>query len=252
MVHYVDPYLPRRIDGWHSPALGMDMPVASYGDRGRPVLLFPTAAGDFLEAERMWLVKAVEPLIFAGRVRLFVVESINRMAWMDDGLPTPEKARRQALYSRYVEDEVVAYIRSTVGADWARVVATGASFGAFYAANAFFRRPDYFDGLIAMSGFYDLGPSYLHGYGDENVYFNNPASYVPGLGGEALDTLRHRAQIVLVTGQGAWEAPHRTREFSDLLRHKEIPHTCDLWGYDVAHDWPWWRQMLPYYLDRVS
>src|SRR3712207_7905020 len=57
-----------------SPSLGLDMPIVSYGDRGRPVLLFPTAAGDFLEAERMWLVKSVEPLIFAGRGRLVVVD----------------------------------------------------------------------------------------------------------------------------------------------------------------------------------
>src|SRR3712207_7118714 len=99
-----------------SPSLGLDMPIVSYGDRGRPVLLFPTAAGDFLEAERMWLVKSVEPLIFAGRVRLFVVDSINRMAWMDRGLPVAEAARRQALFSRYIEDEVVPYVRNTIGA----------------------------------------------------------------------------------------------------------------------------------------
>ena len=39
---YVDPALPRRLDGWHSPILGLDMPVVSYGDRGHPLLLFPT------------------------------------------------------------------------------------------------------------------------------------------------------------------------------------------------------------------
>lgn len=251
-MHFVDPYLPRRVEGWHSPSLGMDMPVVAYGDRGRPVLLFPTAGGDAFEAERMWLVKAVEPLVFAGRVRLFVVDSINRAAWMDPGVPVAEQARRQALYSRYVEDEVVPYVRNAVGNHWARIVATGASFGAFYAATAFFRRPDYFDGLVAMSGFYDLSHSYLRGYSDDNVYFNNPASFVPHLGGEALETLRHRAQIVIATGQGEWEAPHRSRELSELLHRKEIPHRLDLWGHDVSHDWPWWQRMLPYYLDWMS
>lgn len=251
-MHFVDPYLPRRIDGWHSPALGLHMPIATYGDRGRPVLLFPTAAGDFLEAERMWLIKSVEQMIFAGRVRLFVIDNLNRNVWMDRGLPIREQARRQALFSRYVEDEVVPYIRNAIGAHWARIVTTGASFGAFYAANAFFRRPDYFDGLIGMAGFYDLGASYLHGYGDENIYFNNPASFVPHLGGPVLDTLRHSTQITIVSGQGAWEAPQLSRRFSELLHHKQIPHTFDLWGHDVAHDWPWWRRMLPYYLNRVS
>ena len=35
---------------------------------------------------------------------------------------------------------------------------SGASFGAFHACNVLFRRPDLFDTLIAMSGFYDLEP----------------------------------------------------------------------------------------------
>ena len=30
-----------------------------------------------------------------------------------------------------------------------------------------------------------------------------------------------------------------------LLQRKGIPHNLDLWGYDVPHDWPTWRKMLP-------
>src|SRR5512134_2301684 len=59
----LDPSVPRRLDGWRSPALAMDMPIVSYGHAGRPLLLFPTAAADFLENERFYLVKAVEPFL---------------------------------------------------------------------------------------------------------------------------------------------------------------------------------------------
>ena len=41
-MQYVDPNLPRRIDGWRSPILGMDMPIVTYGHAGHPLLLFPT------------------------------------------------------------------------------------------------------------------------------------------------------------------------------------------------------------------
>jgi hypothetical protein len=99
---FVDPHLPKRIDRWRSPALGLEMPIVSYGWRGQPVLLFPTAAADFLENERFWLIKAIEPLLQQGRIRVFSIDSINRLAWMDRGLPVQESARRQALYSRYV------------------------------------------------------------------------------------------------------------------------------------------------------
>ena len=68
---YVDPALRREVFGWTSPRMGIDMPIVRYGTWGRALVLFPTAAGDFLEAERMWLIKAIEPLIFDGRVTVF-------------------------------------------------------------------------------------------------------------------------------------------------------------------------------------
>lgn len=246
----LDPRTPRVLDGWHSPILGFDMPIVTYGDRGRPLLLYPTAAADYLENERFFLVKAVEPFIAAGRIRLFSIDSCNRWTWMDRSLPVAEQARRQALYSRYIEEEVAPYIRARCGVD-ARIGATGASFGAFHAANAVFRRPDLFDTLIGMSGFYDLGPDYLQGYSDDNCYYNNPMWYVPGLAGQYLDDLRHRCRIILVSGQGAYEAPGESKRLSEALGRKGVPHVLDLWGHDVNHDWPWWRRMLPHYVENL-
>lgn len=242
----------RRLGGWRSPVLGLAMPIVHYGWRGQPILLFPTAAADYLENERFWLVKAVEPLLEAGRIQLFSIDSINRLAWMDRTLSVLEQARRQVLYSRYVEDEVVPFIRHACSDDGARAITAGASFGAFHAANALFRRPDLFGGVIAMSGFYDLAPSYLHGISNDDCYFNNPMWYVEHLHGAPLDTLQHHSRIVLVTGQGAYEAPHASRAFHALLERKGVGHIYDEWGHDVNHDWPWWRKMLPYYLERIG
>ena len=47
---------------------------------------------------------------------------------------------------------------------------------------------------------------------------------------------------------GAYESPASSKQLSDVLRAREIPHELDLWGYDVDHDWPWWRRMLDYYV----
>ena len=105
-----------------------------------------------------------------------------------------------------------------------RIATTGASFGAFHAANTLFRRPDLFDALIAMSGFYDLEPDYLKGYSDDNCYFNNPAWYLRGLSGQPLDLLRNHCRIILVTGQGAYEAPDASRGSPRSSDDKGIPH----------------------------
>src|SRR5512135_100387 len=110
-MDFVDPNLPKRIDGWTSPSLGLHMPIVQYGHAGHPLLLFPTAAADFLENERFWLVKAIEPQLFAGKIRVFSIDSINKYAWMDKNVPVPEQARRQALYAKYVEEEVAPFIR---------------------------------------------------------------------------------------------------------------------------------------------
>ncbi len=248
---YVDPALPRRLDGWRSPILDLDLPIATYGDRGHPLLLFPTAAADSLECERFFLIKSIEPAIMAGRIRVVSIESINRYAWMDRELPVAEQARRQGLYARYVEEEVVPWIRHTGSGPAARIATSGASFGGFHAANAFFRRPDLFDAVIAMSGFYDLAPDYFRGYSDDHCYFNNPVWYLANIGGRCLDLLRSACRIVIVSGQGAYEAPECSRILSRLLDARGIPHSLELWGHDVNHDWPWWRRMLPHYVDRL-
>ncbi|MGQ0766585.1 MAG: esterase family protein [Gemmatimonadota bacterium] len=251
-IQYVDPALPRQIFGWRSPRLGLEMPVVSYGHAGVPILLFPTAAADFLENERFFLVKAIEDKLLRGTVRLFSIDSINAHAWMDRDVPVREQARRQALYVSYIEEELVPYMRRVCGDNSVRPLTTGASFGAFHAANTFFRRPDLFGGTIAMSGFYDLSVSYLDGFADDNVFYNNPAWYIPGLGGQQLELLRSRSHIVIVTGQGPYEVPEASRKLSELLRAREIPHVLDLWGHDVKHDWPWWRKMLPHFLGQMG
>ena len=46
--------------------------------------------------------------------------------------------------------------------------------------NLFLKRPDIINGVIAMSGVYDL-TEYTKGYYDEDVYFNSPQHYIPNL-----------------------------------------------------------------------
>src|SRR5262249_39099423 len=103
--------------------------------------------------------------------------------------------------------------------------------------------------LIAMSGFYDLEPDYTNGYWSDDLYFNNPVSFLANMNDEhTLHLLRNECETYIVTGQGAYEAPHCSRQLSALLSTKGIPHNLALWGDDVDHDWPWWRKMLPYYI----
>jgi esterase/lipase superfamily enzyme len=237
----------RFIDGWYSPHLNRHMEIVTYGYFGFPLLLFPTAAADYLEYERFQLIDAIAPHIESGKVKVFSINSINRESWLNRSMHPRDKALRQQEYNGYIAEEVVPYIwtscRGRVG-----IVTSGASLGAYHCANQLFRRPDLFDGMVAMSGNYDIG-SFANGYHDENIYFNDIFAYLPSLNDEhALGLLRQKNHIHIVTGQGSYERPENSRRLAGILTEKGIPHELDLWGFDMPHDWPTWREMLRYYI----
>ncbi|HEU4593596.1 MAG TPA: alpha/beta hydrolase-fold protein [Pyrinomonadaceae bacterium] len=239
----------RRTDSWFSNNLGMEMPIVAYGHAGYPLLMFPTAAADFLEYERFHLIDSIRHHIEAGRVRAYSINSVNRYSLMNDKAPPSLKGELLVRYDRYVTEEVLPLIRHETGGQ--NPLTTGASLGAYLSANAYFKHPDVLRGVIAMSGSYDVR-SWFDGYFDDNVYFNNPVQYLPNLNdNHYLPTLQRADAIVILSGQGAYEAPERSRELSSILNSKGIPHTLDIWGHDVDHDWPWWRKMLPYWLDKL-
>ena len=241
----------RLTTAWFSPNLNIEMPLVVYGHAGAPLLMFPTAAADYLEYERFHLIEAISPFLESGRIRAYSINSINRYSLLNDQMPAHLKAELLTRYDSYVTEEVLPLIRNAAGVADARPITTGASLGAFLAANEYFKHPDLFRGIIGLSGSYDIKP-YFQGFYDDNVYFNNPVDYIPGLNyGHYLPKLRRGDAIYILSGQGAYEDPQRSRQLSELLAAKGIPHTLDLWGQDVNHDWPWWRKMLPYVLAKT-
>ncbi|MBI2513612.1 MAG: esterase family protein [Opitutae bacterium] len=238
----------REIHQWHSPRLDKKMDVAIYGHYGFALLMFPTAAADYLEYQRFHVIDSIAHLIDSGKVKVFSINSINNESWMNRYMQPRAKAVRHQQFNAYVADEVVPFIHTHChGAT--PIITAGASFGALHSANTLFRRPDLIDGCIAMSGAYDL-KDYTDGYWDDDVYFNSPLDYLPNLTDETvLAQLRAKQHIHIVGGRGAYEAPQSAEALGRVLTSKGIPHEIDLWGPDVNHDWPWWRKMLPHYLE---
>lgn len=236
---------------WFSPALGRTMRGVRWGDRGKALLLYPTAAGDHREVERFGLLGAIEGLVQAGRIRVYSVESISGEGWLREGGDPVRKAALQNAYDRYVADELLPMVRHELGDPLARLMVAGASIGAYNAVNSLCKFPDRFWLAVAMSGTYDFD-RFVGGDRSEDYYYSQPLLYLPNLGeGAQLDWLR-RSYLLLATGQGRWEAPWETGRLADLLAARNVPHHAEFWGYDVDHDWPTWRAMLPMFLDRFA
>ncbi|HCA42068.1 MAG TPA: esterase [Bacteroidetes bacterium] len=238
----------REITKWFSPNLNKEMEIVSYGDYGFALLMFPTAAADYLEYERFQLIDAIKPFIESGKCKVYSINSINSESWLNDEMHPYDKAIRHQQFNKYVVEEVVPFIYKDCNGV-VPIYTTGASLGAFHAVNTFLRRPDLFAGTIGMSGSYDL-TDYAKNYFDENMYFNSPMHYMPNLeDNEILEQMRNGKKIYLVSGRGNYEKPEASTDLSNVLNSKSIPNEVDLWGYDVPHDWPTWRKMLPYYLE---
>ncbi|HMQ08729.1 MAG TPA: alpha/beta hydrolase-fold protein [Saprospiraceae bacterium] len=238
----------RNIDQWHSPSLNKNMEIVSYGHYGFALLLLPTAAADFLEYERFLMIDVLAKYINGGKLKVFSINSINNESWLNSNMEGRHKAIRHTQFNNYVYNEVIPYIKNSTSPD-TPVITSGASFGALHAANLFFKNPWLINGCIAMSGIYDLG-AYTKSYWDEDTYFNSPMHYLNDMQDENhLNGIRSSQHIHILSGSGDYEDPNASRYLSGLLHHKHIPHHLDIWGYDIKHDWPTWRAMLPYLIE---
>jgi esterase/lipase superfamily enzyme len=240
----------KRVCSWYSERLDQHIELSRWGHWGQPVLLFPTAGGDAQEVERMQLIAAVAPLLDAGRIKVYSVDSVAGRA-----LATGQGSLEHRLWllkqtGEYIAAEVVPAITADCGGVASEIITAGASIGAFNAVAMVCRYPHLFKSAIGMSGTYDL-ETLLGFRGNEDYYLTAPLQFLPNLHDPAiLDIMRSRF-ILLAVGQGRWEDPNESWHMAHVLGSKGIPNRVDTWSMDHDHDWPTWLEMLPRYLDEL-
>lgn len=229
------------------------MELKVFGYYGKPMLVFPALGGRYYEFEDFGMIAAIAGSIEAGQIKVFSVDSVDNQSWTNWGAHPAQRARRHEDYDRYITQEVAAFIHKHCGGSHQKTLVSGVSMGGYHAANFFFRHPDLFDTLIALSGVYKL-TSFIGDYMDDTVYFNTPLAYLPDLEDDWYLERYRQSRIIACVGQGAWEDEmlRDTRDLAYVLDAKRIPAWIDIWGYDVNHDWPWWRKMLAYFLGTLD
>ncbi|MFN3589802.1 MAG: alpha/beta fold hydrolase [Spirosomataceae bacterium] len=224
---------------YYSHILGKEIEFMVSGHWGYPILLFPTSMGNTYQNRDFGLIHTIEDLIEAGKVKVYSVDSIDFQSFYNKELPPNIKIYNYNLYTRFLHEEFVPMIQRTCQVH--RIAVAGCSFGGFHAANYAFKYPDTVNQLISMSGAFSIS-SFMNGYFDDNVYFNNPVDYLPKRDSWIYDHM----QIIL--GTSDWDICRQDNlSLSHLLAGKGIDHWFDEKKW-APHDWPLWRTMFPEYV----
>ena len=237
----------------YSRCLGRDMEFKVYGHHGKPVLFIPCQAGRFFDFENFHMDDVWRPWIDAGKVMVFSIDTIDGETWANKGGDKRWRIERHEQWFRYIVEELVPQIHHIAGErNWHQenIMTFGASMGAQHAANLFFRRPDLFDTVLALSGVYDSRDAFGD-YMDDLVYANSPVDFISNMPADhPYIRMYNERKICIVVGQGAWEDVLKgsTGWLGRVLHEKGIHATVDFWGYDVNHDWDWWYKQTAHYL----
>lgn len=234
-----------------SPALGRRVHLWSFGDAGRPLVVFPSNAGVAHEWQKGGMIDALAPLIAARRVKIYCPETNVSRSFSGEG-STAHRMAHHAAYERFVLETLVPFVREDCHAPHDTLTASGCSMGALYSALFVLKHPETFGRALCLSGRYRVSTLFDDARGDA-LYFNDPLAFLPGLEGAALERVRRQVHLTVVVGRGPHEEGciPQTREFGGWLVNKDIPAHVAFWGHDSAHDYHWWQKQARHYLSQL-
>ena len=225
------------------------MTVKTYGAGGLPILVFPTQDAGSDNFENFGMIDTLKDFIDGETIQLFCVDTVDKETWSNVWGDKVWRAARQENYYRYIIEEVLPLIREKNSSGKLPIV-TGCSLGGFHAAIVFLRRPELFGGMLSLSGVYDA-KFFFDGWSNPVLYDNSPTDFLANISpNHPYIELYNAKKIILCVGQGRWEEEglRTTAIMRDIFKAKNISAQTDFWGFDVDHDWCWWKRQMIYFL----
>lgn len=227
---------------FYSHIIGKSLDLYVTGHWGHPILMFPTSMGNAHQNRDMGLLGSISNFIDEGKVKTYNIGSIDFETFYGKNISPHGRIYNYELYTRFLVDELIPEIQKENSVH--RIGVAGCSFGAYHAMNLAFKKPDLVDFVIGMSGSYDIR-TFMEGYFDDNVYFNNPVDFVPNAESWTFEHMK------VVLGTSDWDiCRNETFRFSQILKNKNINHWYDEKKW-ASHDWPLWNQAFPEYLSAI-
>ena len=237
---------------WFSKQLNREMKIRIYGHYGKAVVAFPCQDKQSDDFANNGMIDVLAPFIESGRMKLYCLDSNDNETVSSTSWDKAEAARKLDAYHYYLVYEVLPYINYKQ-CEETRPLLIGMSMGGSHAANNFFRRPELFEGFLALSGKYDIA-TFFGGYFDDNVYNNSPVNYLANMHHEhPYIDIYNSKKMVAVVGKGSFEhlVLESNFELARIAKEKGINIEFYFWDENSVHDWQSWKYQMPYFLDKL-
>lgn len=135
--------------------MSRDFQMLVFGDGGGlPLIVYPTSFGNFHQCNDFQLTDACADFVERGRITLYCPDAIDLDSFYNKSIHPADRIKTHMAYENVVLHDVIDFARREAACQ--RVAVTGASLGAYHAANLAFRHPDAVSQLISMSGAFDI------------------------------------------------------------------------------------------------
>lgn len=239
----------KEIKSWYSEKINREMSVRIYGSGGSPILVFPTQDAMSDNFENFGMIETLKNYLEEEKIQLFCVDTVDVETWSNVWGDKNWRAARQEKYYLYIIEEVLPFIKNFTKK---LPIVTGCSLGGLHAAIVFFRRSELFAGILSLSGVYDA-KFFFDGWLNPTLYDNSPIDFLTNMPKtHEYIKIYNSKEIILCIGQGRWEDEGRrtTAIMQEIFTEKQINGKIDFWGYDVDHDWNWWKKQIKYFLPK--
>jgi len=214
-----------------------------FGDRGYPVILFPTSMGRYYQNKDFGLLNSVAWFVDQGLVKIYCIDSIDEQSWYNKTIHPADRARTHEAYDRMLNEELAPCASYETGIH--RIGVAGCSFGGYHAANFAFKHPAKVAHLFSMGGAFNI-KQFTDGFYSDEIFYNNPPDFLP----DAKDPALWNMNIILGTGENDF-CKDENIALANILTQKGIKHWLDIRS-NAEHDWPVWREMFPHYLSTIK
>lgn len=237
---------------FHSTYLNRDMEYKVYGKSGKPCLVFPAEGGRFDDFEKNGMIEEAQKYIDEGKIRFICCDANYHETWLDEDGDPAERMQKHECWYHYIVEELAPKILKTNEQETGekqKLMTCGCSIGGFQALNIMLRRPDLFDLVLSMSAM--LTSDYFMDYHDDLTYCNSPLTYLSQIDPNHEYIGQYNvSDITLCCGQGSGELDfvNMHKRIEQIFQEKGINGWVTYWGYDVTHDFTWWRKQLSYFL----